>query len=372
MKLLDFGAAREYEDSGNKSLSIMLKPGYAPEEQYRTKGKQGPWTDVYALCATIYKCITGITPEESMERLHEDTVKPPSQLGVAIPPAQETALMKGMAVMQGQRWQSMPELYNALFSAPAVQAQPMPVPGPRPMPGPAPQPVAQPIPQPSPTPIVAATNVPVGTTPVIRPPVPAKKRLAIICAIVAVLALAVGGLVWGLSGSDGNSARNINNRSTGGNAVADAPTPTPSSTPTSTPSSTPTSASTPTPSPTVSYHVGDIVNFGRYYSQWRVLDVQDGKALLLSEYVIEDRAYHGEWSADTPDREYETTWAECDLRAYLNGEFLDRYFSEDERSQIAETYIVNDDNPWTWQWELYITRSGGDNTTDRVFLLSVE
>jgi serine/threonine protein kinase len=115
VKLLDFGAAREYGESGNKSLSIMLKPGYAPEEQYRARGVQGPWTDVYALCATIYKCITGVTPDDALERKDTDIVKAPSQLGVILPPVQEAALMKGMAVLQGNRYQSMQELNAGFF-----------------------------------------------------------------------------------------------------------------------------------------------------------------------------------------------------------------------------------------------------------------
>lgn len=122
MKVLDFGAARSYLEGDEKSRSVLLKPGYAPEEQYRTRGKQGPWSDVYALCATIYKCITGITPPESMERLRNDDMKMPSALGIAISPAHEKALAKGMAVLAESRIQSMKELYKALYSSITIQS----------------------------------------------------------------------------------------------------------------------------------------------------------------------------------------------------------------------------------------------------------
>ena len=114
MKLLDFGAARDYSEDGQKSLSVMLKPGYAPEEQYRTKGKQGPWSDVYALCATMYRCITGVVPIESMERLRKDELKKPSELGIDINPKLEEVLLKGMAVYSEDRYQSMAELLKDL------------------------------------------------------------------------------------------------------------------------------------------------------------------------------------------------------------------------------------------------------------------
>ena len=112
VKLLDFGAARNVSATANKSLSVMLKPGYAPEEQYRSKGDQGPWTDVYALCATMYKCITGITPDDSTQRVFSDELKTPSALGISIDPVIEKALLKGLNVMQKDRYQSIDELLN--------------------------------------------------------------------------------------------------------------------------------------------------------------------------------------------------------------------------------------------------------------------
>ena len=117
VKLLDFGTAREVNEDGEKSLSIMLKPGFAPEEQYRRRGQQGPWTDVYALCATIYKLCTGVTPEVSVDRLSDDSLEPPSKLGVKINPQQEAVLARGLAVHQEDRIQSVAELLEELDKA---------------------------------------------------------------------------------------------------------------------------------------------------------------------------------------------------------------------------------------------------------------
>ncbi len=112
VKLLDFGAARNFANIGNKSLSVVLKPGYAPEEQYRSKGEQGPWTDIYALCATLYKCITGITPEDATQRVFRDEVKTPSALGIHIDTNIENAIMRGLSVLQRDRYQSIDELID--------------------------------------------------------------------------------------------------------------------------------------------------------------------------------------------------------------------------------------------------------------------
>ena len=118
--LIDFGAAREFDSQAERSLSVILKHGYAPTEQYMTKGPQGPWTDVYAVCATIYKMITGVTPPSAIDRMVGDVMKKPSELGTVITPAQEAALMKGLSVLQNERYSSMDELHDALLGkAPA-------------------------------------------------------------------------------------------------------------------------------------------------------------------------------------------------------------------------------------------------------------
>ena len=113
-ELLDFGAARDVSGDDSRSLSVILKHGYAPEEQYRSRGKQGPWTDVYALAAVVYRCITGRTPDEALERGHIDMLKKPSEFGTELPESGEQALMKGLAVFQEDRYQNVEVFWKAL------------------------------------------------------------------------------------------------------------------------------------------------------------------------------------------------------------------------------------------------------------------
>jgi LAS superfamily LD-carboxypeptidase LdcB/serine/threonine protein kinase len=115
--LIDFGAARQELREKSKSLSVILKAGYAPEEQYRSKGKQGPWTDIYAVAATMYRSITGQTPLEAIDRMAQDDLQTPLQLGVKINKPLEKTLLKALAVKTEDRYQVVKEFQEALVAA---------------------------------------------------------------------------------------------------------------------------------------------------------------------------------------------------------------------------------------------------------------
>lgn len=121
VKLLDFGASRFATTSHSKSLSVIIKPGYAPVEQYRSRGDQGPWTDVYSLAATMYKMITGITPEDAMERVEKEELKKPSKLGIEIPKNIENALMNALNIKIEDRTQDIAAFEKELYHADKVK-----------------------------------------------------------------------------------------------------------------------------------------------------------------------------------------------------------------------------------------------------------
>ena len=102
------------------------------------------------------------------------------------------------------------------------------------------------------------------------------------------------------------------------------------------------------------YKIGGVIPFGSY--NWRILDIKNDAALLITEFIIEQRPYH--------DAYHEITWADCSLRNYLNGEFYDQFRAADQ-SRIIPVINKNPDNQW------YGTK-GGVDTKDRIFLLSME
>ena len=114
--LIDFGAARKENINMTRSMTVVFKRGFSPEEQYRTRGQQGAWTDVYALCATAYYALTGKAPDESIQRVLEDDMPSLTEMtDVDLPMRQKRAFMKGMTVDFHYRYQTMDELYQGLY-----------------------------------------------------------------------------------------------------------------------------------------------------------------------------------------------------------------------------------------------------------------
>lgn len=115
--LIDFGSARIENKSLTKSLTVMFKRGYTPEEQYRSHGKQGPWSDIYSLCATLYFMMTGEVPRESIERMISDNL--PSLLDkpeITLTASQKKMIMKGMSVKAKDRPQDMQVFWSGLYT----------------------------------------------------------------------------------------------------------------------------------------------------------------------------------------------------------------------------------------------------------------
>ena len=116
IKLIDFGNARLI---GAYTRTAIVSGGYAPPEQYDMHGRQGTWTDVYALSAVIYRMITGKEPQPSWQRCMEDTMCAPSGMRYG------AALMKGLALKPKDRWQTVGQLRAALGNLQAGARTPL-------------------------------------------------------------------------------------------------------------------------------------------------------------------------------------------------------------------------------------------------------
>lgn len=121
VKLLDSGAARYGTGNARRNADIVLNHGFSPREQYSASERQGPYTDLYAVCATLYYAITGVKPPDATDRAEKDSIKLPSALGIKISQDREKALLKGMAVHAQNRYQSAAALRTALLATPKAQ-----------------------------------------------------------------------------------------------------------------------------------------------------------------------------------------------------------------------------------------------------------
>lgn len=122
IKLIDFGAARNFVSTQNKGMSILLKPGFAPPEQYNAKGTQGPWSDVYALCATFYTLVSGKPLVDALFRYRGE--QQPSLVSLGCPVTKKTSdvIERGMELDIKRRYKDFKELLDDIDMA--VSAEP--------------------------------------------------------------------------------------------------------------------------------------------------------------------------------------------------------------------------------------------------------
>ena len=115
LRLIDFGAARTAQSTGLTGNMIMLKPGFAPPEQYDAAGNQGPWTDIYALACTFYRLVSGVRVPDARERIQGQRV-PLLHLLMpeTVPEEVSNAIEKAMTLDPGGRYRSMSEFMEAI------------------------------------------------------------------------------------------------------------------------------------------------------------------------------------------------------------------------------------------------------------------
>ena len=335
-KLIDFGAARYSTGEKSRSLDVILKHGFAPYEQYMRRGRQGPWTDVYALAATFYYAITGKVPPEAVERRDEDQLIPPSRLGVNAGAEVERVLGKALAVLAEDRYQSMAEFHREMQAA--LEAMP---------------------------------DSAAGNTGSAGPG--GKKKKPVVFALAAVLVLAIAG-VFALRGRKLPAAPALTPEPT---AAAETAAPTAAPTPTPAPAEEPPEETEALPEETAApaqpaksldeVRAGDVVLFGSYEQdnderdgkeeiEWLVLDRDGDRLLVISKYALDCQKYHAEG--------YETSWRKCSIRYWVNNTFMKAAFTKEEKAAIPTVTVTADANP------RYDTNPGED-TEDQVFLLSI-
>ena len=319
IKLMDFGAARDYTEFGEKSLSIVLKPGYAPPEQYQTHGIQGPWTDIYALCATMYKCITGENPPDAIERVMDDSLKKISEFGIVIPPQEEAAIIKGMSVSAKDRYQNIKDFCEDLYGAYEER----------------------PVPENKESEVEIETGSEIKVTEIaeqqksqyiLRNPkveddssTESGKKVTWNC-------LWFGSYPQSqITAEDGEIytiLTNIDNWNKNGDVIIE----------------------------NTKYHKTEKDYFKYEPIKWRVLQSENGEAFLLSDVILDKQLYN--------ENDKYVTWEKSSLRAWLNKKFINTAFSDEEKEKINITEIVNQDNP-------VYGIEGGNNTFDKIFLLSL-
>lgn len=376
LKLMDFGAARDYTESGNKSLTVILKSGYAPPEQYQTHGVQGPWTDIYALCATIYKCLTGITPPDAIARVMDDKFKEPDQLDGKLSPDIKKILWKGMNIFPEERYQDIGEfgedVCDALFIPEENKKLDLYNE----------KNIDEDLDSPDKDNESALKDDKIEGA-VKKTSIPKKKKrkspVKKVLAIVVCLLLA-GGIKYYSTGNEQEistvkkdlveNPQIVKDTSVeGGKKVTWDCVWFGSYPQTKIVSSSKENDLYSTLEKSNGWDKNNDIIIGKekyhrakkcYFKyepiKWRVIKCENGEALLLSDIVLDKQKYN--------KRLKKVSWEKSTLRKWLNKKFMNRAFSSSEQEAIRTTKVINEDN-------YYYKTDGGNDTLDKIYLLSL-
>ena len=395
IKLMDFGAARDYTEFGEKSLSIVLKPGYAPPEQYQTHGIQGPWTDIYALCATMYKCITGENPPDAIERVMDDHLKKISAFGIPVLPQIEEAIIKGMSVAANDRYQNVGDFCEDLYGGYEENSVPE-----------AEESQSQVETELAEQSVETKTGMltegipqsKYSTTEAVQE---SEKLISKELSENAGLTSEENEAEAGIESETNNSGNKVpeqrmekekdsitpEKEGQSGNRAKEETKKVQKknnyfplivgilillgiagtfaynkSVFEETASKSESSSQEKDKDP--EYKVGETIEFGNYPQdkdgtekpiEWIVMKNEGNQVLLLSKYVLDAKSYNEEWE--------DVTWETSDIRQWLNNEFYTAAFNKSEKAKIQTSLIKNEDNSEHGT-------SGGNDTEDKVFLLS--
>lgn len=376
LKLMDFGAARDYTESGNKSLTVILKPGYAPPEQYQTHGVQGPWTDIYALCATIYKCLTGITPPDAIARVMDDKFKEPDQLDGKLSPDIKKILWKGMNIFPEERYQDIVEfgedVYDALFTPEENKKLDLDNE----------KNIDEDLDSPDKdNESVLEDDKIEGAVKKTSIPKKEKRKSSVKKVLVIIVCLLLaGGIKYYSTGNEQEistakkdlveNPKIVKDTSVeGGKKVtwdciwfgSYPQTKIVSSSKENDLYSTLETANGWDKNNDIiigkeKYHRAKKSYFKYEPIKWRVIKCENGEALLLSDIVLDKQKYN--------KRLKKVTWEKSTLRKWLNKKFMNRAFSSSEQEAIHTTKVINEDN-------YYYKTDGGNDTLDKIYLLSL-
>ena len=344
--LLDLGAAKDMTSGGGQSSQIVAKAGFSPPEQYVSGGNIGPWTDVYAMSATIYYCLTGKLPPTSVERFTGRNID-----FSALPATLSNALQKGMELKVEDRWQNMNELYAALDAA-APDAVP-----------------AREIAHKQQTaakteatvlnhssPGQANASVEDSGVSMKASEMKAQKGLSKVLVIAAICVAVIFGyfIMSGRKNPAVSKPAASQTEITSQSATSNSPMPTGF-----------TEVGELKDLNTAS--VGDHVIFGSFEQdnnmangkepiEWLVLAKDENRILVISRYALDCQQYN--------TSRKNVTWETCSLRKWLNETFFNVAFSKEEQERIPNVTVSTDKNTSSG-------KNAGNSTTDQVFLLSI-